>query len=91
MKLDIPTMEKSKILLTLKNIFHEVLGQDFMEDIKKNYDLKIDLGLDSFSAIEALVLVEKRFFIKINLSYLPSLKTINDVVNLIIKLKNEQS
>lgn len=80
--------KNDELFLKIKEILLEVLGETQELKIDENSNLKLTLGVDSFTATEILVLVEKEFNIKIGLTHLASLNTIKDVVDLIRIIKN---
>ena len=71
-------MRRKRIIIELKKIIEEVIGYYILID--ENTNLRSDLGMDSFSAIEMLVLLEKKFDITINPTDVVQLETLKDVV-----------
>jgi len=72
----------------------KVLAEEFeldIEDLKPEAKLYEDLGLDSLDAVDMVVALEKNFGMKMtDEEALRAVRTLEDLFNLIIKLKKEK-
>ncbi len=73
----------------------KILAEEFELDpseLKPEAKLYEDLGLDSLDAVDMVVALEKNFGMKMtDEEALRAVKTLQDLFDLIIKLKNEKS
>lgn len=74
-------LDTEKLGRDLKKIISEIAGVR-VSAIENSTDLRGDLGIDSFSAIEILVAIEQRYGIVLNKSQVFNVKTFKDVLNL---------
>jgi len=79
MKSDIKTKDIEK---RVKQIISEHTGI-LTKNIKLNSDLRVDLGIDSFAAIELIFSLKEEFGLNIEDSELQKLKTVNDILQAI--------
>ena len=70
------------VVAKLKNIISEVTGCS-IEDIGNDVDLQDAIGLDSFTAVEVLVAVEKAFGVKIAPEAAIKVRTLEDIILLL--------
>ncbi len=82
-------MEEREIEGLLKEIFNEVVGVD-VSTISMDSDLREDIGLDSFSIAEILVLVQDRLGIDISPEDLFNIRSFKDAVDLVSRILNNK-
>lgn len=80
---------EQKILNELKEIMFDYLGDDEIE-ISKDSVLSQDLGLSSLDMLSIVGEVEDKYGVEFDDDSLCSLKTVDDVIQFIIKNKGEQ-
>lgn len=80
---------EQKILNELKEIMFDYLGDDEIE-ISKDSVLSQDLGLSSLDMLSIVGEVEDKYGVEFDDDSLRSLKTVDDVIQFIIKNKGEQ-
>jgi len=77
----------------IKEQIVEVLAEEFEldpEELRPEAKLYDDLGLDSLDAVDMVVALEKNFGMKMtDEEALRAVRTLEDLFNLIIKLKNK--
>lgn len=80
---------EQKILNELKEIMFDYLGDDEIE-ISKDSVLSEDIGLSSLDMLSIVGEVEDKYGVEFDDDSLRSLKTVDDVIQFIIKNKGEQ-
>jgi len=77
-------MSREEILKSVSNILCVVTNHDHVEE-KEN--LRDDLGMDSLDEIEVVIMIEKKFSIRIpDADVEDNIKTVSDIVNIVEKL-----
>lgn len=72
----------------IKEMLADRLGLD-VDDIKNSFLLKDDLGIDSFDSLRIIFEVENAFNIKVPPTEVLGIKTVNDIINYILKRLSE--
>lgn len=73
-----------KLAKELKQIISDVVGVS-ISSIKESTDLRNDLGMDSFTATETLVVIEQKYGLTLDPAEAFKLNTFADAVNLVKK------
>ncbi len=84
--------EKPKDLKKIETRVIELIGEQAgisAKDIKLDSDLRNDLGIDSFAAVELAFRLKEEFDVPISNIELPKLRTVNDIVEGIKKSINK--
>ncbi len=82
-------MIREQILPGLKKIFKDALGEKAnVENITGKERLVQDLGFDSISIVYMAFTIEKEFHVDMTKTSFKSFKTVDDVINYILKKSN---
>jgi acyl carrier protein len=82
------TLDRSKIEEALKEILNKK-GVNKLESINEETNLTNDLGFDSLDGVELIMAIEEKFNVHFPDSKTKDLKTIGDIITLVIQLKSE--
>lgn len=82
-------MIREQVITGLKKIFKDALGEKAnVENISGKERLVQDLGFDSISIVYMAFTVEKEFNVDMTKTSFKSFKTVDDVINYILKKSN---
>lgn len=83
------SQNKEEIIKEVKNILVDLLSIS-IDEITPNASLSDELGLDSFGAVELGFAVKDKFGVEISEEDFPKIKTVEDLVNFIEKIRRSK-
>jgi len=78
-------MQREEIFKTVSIIVETVSGWDDIKPLDENTVLKM-IGIDSLDKVEIVMMVEKEYHIEIPDSDIDEVRTVGDIVNIVLKL-----
>lgn len=83
-------MNEQEIIEMINQVFEESFEID-KEELQPQMNIFEDLGLDSLDIVDLVVALQKKFGVKIqNDERVRSIRTLGDIYNFIIAIKNEK-